>query len=125
MDRVGTAHGPEHDHRPRALRMPERGKQMTDLRAADFRKSTRSNSSNACVEVAKLPAGAVALRDSKHGGAGPVFHFDKNEWEAFIGGVRLGEFDNSPSKTRGRKPIKIVRAWLARIPSRSRTCPDA
>jgi hypothetical protein len=45
-----------------------------------------------CVEVAHLPGGQVALRDSKD--VGKAAHiFDRGEWSAFLSGVRNGEFD--------------------------------
>jgi hypothetical protein len=57
-----------------------------------WRKSSRSgaNGSN-CVEVAELPHGGRAVRDSKNPG-GPVLRFDLGEWQAFTGGVKAGEF---------------------------------
>jgi hypothetical protein len=58
---------------------------------ASWRKSSRSNM-NGCVEVAFLGE-RVAIRDSKDRSAPPLF-FHLNEWEAFIGGVRNGEFDS-------------------------------
>jgi hypothetical protein len=61
-----------------------------DLARAEWRKSTRSNTS-ACVEVAFVDA-QVAVRDSKHKD-GAILLFTSAEWEAFIGGVRHGEFD--------------------------------
>ena len=74
-------------------RVSER-KQMTDrTSAADWRKATRSNSNNNCVEIALLPNGGAAVRDTKHNGAGPILQFTGPEWEAFIGGVKDGEFD--------------------------------
>jgi Domain of unknown function (DUF397) len=63
-----------------------------DLARAEWRKSTRS-STNACVEVAFVDA-QVAVRDSKHKD-GAILLFTPVEWEAFIGGVRYGEFDLS------------------------------
>jgi hypothetical protein len=44
------------------------------------------------VEVASLPDGTVGLRNSRHPG-GPVLSFTPDEWQAFLGGARLGEFD--------------------------------
>jgi hypothetical protein len=44
------------------------------------------------VQVAHLPGGLVALRDSKDT-AKPAHVFDGNEWAAFLAGVRNGEFD--------------------------------
>jgi hypothetical protein len=35
----------------------------------------------------------VAVRDSKQQGRGPVLEFTAVEWDAFLGGVRGGEFD--------------------------------
>jgi hypothetical protein len=63
-----------------------------DLSAAVWRKSTRSgpNCDN-CVEVAFVPE-AVAVRDSKNP-TGPVLIFTADEWDAFVGGARHGEFD--------------------------------
>jgi hypothetical protein len=61
-----------------------------DLSTLVWRKSTLSVS-NGCVEVAIQDDG-VALRDSKDR-SGPVLLFTRHEWEAFVGGVRAGEFD--------------------------------
>jgi hypothetical protein len=56
-------------------------------------KSSLSFSNGNCVEVASLPDGAIGVRDSKDS-EGPVLRFTSDEWDAFLGGVRLGEFDN-------------------------------
>jgi hypothetical protein len=55
-------------------------------------KSSLSFSNSNCAEVASLPDGGVAVRHSKHP-EGDVLRFTPGEWEAFIGGARLGEFD--------------------------------
>jgi hypothetical protein len=55
-------------------------------------KSSLSFANGNCVEVASLPRGEVGVRDSKHP-ARPHLVFTASEWEAFIGGVRNGEFD--------------------------------
>ena len=66
-----------------------------DLSDAVWRKSTFSNGSGGnCVEVAiAMPDGRRAVRDSKDHGTGPVLHFTKDEWSAFVAGVKAGEFD--------------------------------
>ncbi len=55
-------------------------------------KSSLSFSNGNCVEVADLSQGTVGVRDSKDP-AGPVLRFTPGEWQAFLGGVHLGEFD--------------------------------
>jgi hypothetical protein len=68
----------------------------TDLIGAVWVKSTRSGPTGGnCVEVAFLPEGDVALRNSRHP-EGSALIFNKSEWDAFIGGARDGEF-GSPS----------------------------
>jgi hypothetical protein len=57
----------------------------------EFRKSTYSNGNGACVEVATVDHGGRLMRDSKHRD-GAVLHFTQLEWDAFIKGVRAGEF---------------------------------
>jgi hypothetical protein len=54
-----------------------------------WRKSTRSNGSGNCVEVADDLAGRVGLRDSKDP-TGPVLTFDPGAWSHFVAGVKHG-----------------------------------
>ena len=44
-----------------------------------------------CVEVAFLPSGEVAMRNSRDPG-GPALIFTRLEWDAFLGGAGDGEF---------------------------------
>ena len=55
-------------------------------------KSSLSFSNGNCVEVASLSNGGVAVRNSRDPG-GPVLRFTPDEWHAFLGGARNGEFD--------------------------------
>jgi hypothetical protein len=63
----------------------------TDLSNLHWFKSSASASGN-CVEVAHLQGGGVAVRDSKHRDQAPHV-YTRPEWEAFLIGVRNGEFD--------------------------------
>jgi hypothetical protein len=46
-----------------------------------------------CVEVAALPSGEIAIRDSKDTRPdAPRLTFTAAEWDAFLGGVIAGEF---------------------------------
>ena len=58
----------------------------------NFRKSTFSFANGNCVEVSELPGGDIGVRNSRD--TGPVLRFTPDEWHAFIGGVRNGEFDD-------------------------------
>lgn len=59
---------------------------------AHWVKSSLSLSNGNCVEVANLPGGGIGVRDSKDS-EGPFLRFTPGEWDAFLGGVRNGEFD--------------------------------
>ncbi len=56
-------------------------------------KSSLSFSNSNCVEVANLPDSKIGVRHSKDS-EGPVLRFTSDEWHAFLGGVRKGEFDS-------------------------------
>jgi len=56
-------------------------------------KSSLSYANGNCVEVASLPGGKIGVRNSRDSG-GPVLRFTPDEWHAFLGGVRNGEFDS-------------------------------
>lgn len=55
-------------------------------------KSSLSFANGNCLEVADLGGGTVGVRNSRDR-EGAVLRFTADEWQAFIGGVRNGEFD--------------------------------
>ncbi|MHB9861634.1 DUF397 domain-containing protein [Streptomyces sp. YIM S03343] len=61
-----------------------------DLTAAIWRKASASGAEHDCVEVAELPGGARAVRDSKNLGREPL-RFTASEWAAFRDGIVIGE----------------------------------
>ena len=58
----------------------------------EWRKASHSAKDGACVELAPLPGGGVAVRDSKDP-QGPILRFTGREWRAFSAGMTAGEFD--------------------------------
>jgi Domain of unknown function (DUF397) len=57
-----------------------------------WRKAAASGN-NGCVELAALPGGGIAVRDSKDPN-GPALSFTVHEWVSFLDGLRRGEFDD-------------------------------
>lgn len=66
------------------------GVQASLLRAAVWRKSTYSSPNGNCVEAATLADG-VAVRNSRFPD-GPALIFTDAEWEAFVRGIKDGDF---------------------------------
>jgi len=63
------------------------------MRLLVWRKSSHSGGTGGnCVEVAVLPDGGRAIRDSKDP-AGLALRFSAAEWSAFVAGARDGEFE--------------------------------
>ena len=56
-------------------------------------KSSLSFANGNCVEVSDLPGGTIGVRNSRDS-EGLVLRFTPDEWHAFLGGVRNGEFDD-------------------------------
>lgn len=56
-------------------------------------KSPYSNSQGNCVELAQLPDGGIAFRNSRHPD-GPALVYTPDEWQAFIAGAKAGSFDH-------------------------------
>jgi hypothetical protein len=62
------------------------------LMEPEWKKSSYSFANGNCIEIQQV-ADSVWMRDSKHP-AGPLLRFTLSEWDAFISGVRNGEFDD-------------------------------
>lgn len=69
------------------------GISATELTGAAWQKSERSNSRGSCVEMAKLPDGSIAMRNSRFPG-GPALVYTQAEIDALILGAKDGDFDN-------------------------------
>lgn len=69
------------------------------IESGKWKKSTRSNGTGGsnCVEVTANPAGTVYVRNSRERRV--ITAFTPAEWEAFIAGVKDGEFDLPASGT--------------------------
>jgi hypothetical protein len=67
-----------------------------DLDGAVWRKSQRSNSQGACVEIARLDAGTVAMRNSRDP-EGPALIYRRESIAALIEGLKNGDFDHMVS----------------------------
>jgi hypothetical protein len=68
------------------------GMAASDIPHAVWRKSSKSGAQGNCVEVAPLPTGTIAVRNSRHPG-GPALIFTHDEMSAFVDGAKAGEFD--------------------------------
>lgn len=66
-------------------------KPQIDFSKAQWAKAAASGDSN-CVEVAFVEEGYVAVRDTKDRDGGTQV-YTRDEWAAFLEGVRQGEFD--------------------------------
>ena len=69
------------------------GMRSSHLGQQAWRKSRHSNPSGNCVEIAALPDGRVALRNSRHP-SGPALIVPQQDIAAFIRSVKEGEFDD-------------------------------
>jgi diadenosine tetraphosphatase ApaH/serine/threonine PP2A family protein phosphatase len=69
------------------------GMPAADLNDVTWRKSRHSNSQGTCVELASLPDGAIALRNSRHPDS-PALVYTRAEIDAFLRGAKDGEFDD-------------------------------
>ncbi|CAM5296015.1 DUF397 domain-containing protein [Streptomyces xanthochromogenes] len=68
------------------------GVRADEIANAVWVKATASDAYNDCVEIARLPQGEVALRNSRFP-QGPALVFTSSELAAFLDGARKGEFD--------------------------------
>jgi len=63
------------------------------LRQVRWQKSRYSNSQGSCVEMALLPGGHIAVRNSRDP-TGPALIYTRAEIHALVQGAKDGDFDN-------------------------------
>lgn len=68
------------------------GIQADALCSVKWIKSSHSNATGNCVEMAALPDGRVAVRNSRDP-HGPALVYTRDEIAAFVAGARDGDFD--------------------------------
>src|SRR5215469_11488866 len=69
------------------------GMLAAELGEVRWQKSWHSNPNGECVELAALPTGEIAMRNSRFP-AGPVLLYTQAEITAFLAGAKDGEFDH-------------------------------
>jgi len=87
-------------------------------------KSSLSFSNGKCAEVTGQRGGGVGVRNSRDT-EGPVLQFMPEEWHAFLGVVRCGEFDDDPPDDAETAPhlpscTQVSRSDVTRLLSASR-----
>jgi hypothetical protein len=65
------------------------GEGAAGLASLAWKKSSASTANGNCVEVASLPVGRMAVRDSKDKN-GPILRFSRHEWHQFISEIQDG-----------------------------------
>ena len=69
------------------------GISAAELASATWRKSQRSNSQGACVELARLDPATVAMRNSRDP-RGTALIYPANAVRAMVSALRSGDFDD-------------------------------
>jgi hypothetical protein len=69
------------------------GTSASSLTDVTWKKSKYSNPNGECVEVAVLPNGEIAIRNSRYP-SGPALVYTRAEIAAFLAGAKDGEFDH-------------------------------
>jgi hypothetical protein len=69
------------------------GMPASELGDVRWLKSQHSNPNGACVELAALPSGEIAMRNSRFP-VGAVLLYTQAEITAFLAGAKDGEFDH-------------------------------
>jgi hypothetical protein len=103
------------------------GMLAAELGEVCWQKSWHSNPNGECVELAALPTGEIAMRNSRFP-AGPILLYTQAEITAFLAGAKDGQFDHltggttilltsnsttaRQAATRGLKPGKLVPCGL-------------